>query len=68
MDLLTHPKRPVLAYAKPTRCHWCGGALEHIRNVFKGRDSERYYDAENCLKRGEERALLRAVKATGLVS
>lgn len=68
MELLNHPKRPVLAYAKPTRCHWCGGSLERIRNVFRGKDSERYYDAEICLTRGEERALLRAVAAAGRVS
>lgn len=44
---------------KPTTCMWCGGKLERLRNIYKGRDSLRYYDSENCLIRGEERAVQR---------
>jgi hypothetical protein len=58
----------VLAYAKPTTCHWCGGNLERIRNVFKGKDSERYYDTEVCLTRGEDRALRYRAALAGTVS
>ncbi len=42
--------------------------MDRIRNVYKGKDSERYYDAEICLTRGEERALMRTARAAGTVS
>lgn len=67
MQSLPAPRRPTLAYAKPTTCHWCGGTLERIRNVYKGRDSERYYDAEKCLVRGEERQLRKLAALAGTV-
>lgn len=69
MDILKQNTftRPVLAYTKPTTCHWCGGSLRTIRNVYKGKDSERYYDAENCLMRGEDRELRRKATLAGTV-
>ncbi len=61
-------RKPVLAYAKPTKCSWCGGSTERIRNVFKGIDSERYYDSETCLVRGEDREVRRKAALAGRVS
>lgn len=40
----------------PTNCHWCGGRLDKLRNIFKGQGCSRYYDSESCLIRGEQRA------------
>lgn len=50
------------------RCHWCGNSLARIRNIFKGVDSQRHYDSESCLKRGEERALRYRAALAGTVS
>jgi hypothetical protein len=44
-------------------CSWCGNSLRHIRNLYKGRDSERWYCGQEHHKKGEEQAALRALKA-----
>lgn len=44
---------------KPTHCHWCGNRLDKLRHIYKGAESLRYYDAEACLIKGEQRAVAR---------
>lgn len=45
---------------EPLLCHWCGNNLKGIRNVYKGKDCERWYCSEEHHKKGEEQAALRA--------
>ena len=77
MDLLNGPRKPVLAYAKPTTCHWCSGRFPPPRTddqgrrfvpvIRKGKDCERYYCSDLCLSRGEERALRYKAALAGTV-
>lgn len=49
-------------------CHWCSGNLNRLRVVFKGKNSERWYDSSDCLIKGEERAshYTSLIKAAGM--
>lgn len=52
---------------KPTRCGWCGNALNTCRRIFKVKDHERYYCAEICFLQGEERRLRYLAALAGTV-
>ena len=49
-------------------CHWCGNNLNRIRNIYKGKDSERFYCSETCLVKGEDRAIRYRATLAGTVN
>lgn len=53
---------------QPQHCFWCNNSLQRLRNVYKGRDSERWYCSSEHLSQGEERALRYRAALAGTVS
>lgn len=51
---------PVYLNGKPSNCHWCGNSLHNIRNIYKGKNCDRYYCGLDHLESGEERAAIYA--------
>lgn len=49
-------------------CHWCGNSLDRIRNVYKGKDSQRLYCGPEHCQKGETQALIRAQAGARRVS
>src|SRR5258708_38415570 len=58
---LEKPKPLYLLNGEPTHCHWCAGLLKRLGNIYKGRNCEREYCSQKCLKDGEERAAQYAI-------
>jgi hypothetical protein len=46
-------------------CVWCGNNLASLRNVYKGKDSERWYCSTGHLLKGEERHLRKVAQGAG---
>lgn len=61
-------KSPLPEPYAPVACHWCGGSFARLRNVYKGKDSERYYDSAQCLTAGEDRAIRYRATLAGQIS
>jgi hypothetical protein len=65
---LKKPKPLHLLNGEPTLCHWCTGPLKSLRDIYNGRNCERYYCAQECLKDGEEREARYAIAGSRLQS